>query len=270
MEAILPSAYLVVLTATISPSRGAGIKRCDPDTRLRDYIEGLEFWVNHPHRKLNRILFIENTGASLDLLRKCAANNPFNKEIEFVSISSNNIPPGIHYGYGEMEMLDKALPTSALRAASTHMIKATGRLRFPAIGKLLDILPDAFDAYLDCRVAEYCYRIDRNPLKTMRRRGSYVYATTQLMMFSHDFYASNVQKSYFDLRIGKDPSKIERLIYNRVAPYSNQPGIYLRWPINVDPEGVRGHSDTPYFGWKRRTASVVRGVLRRVAPECWM
>lgn len=262
--------YLLVLTATITPSPSAEVKRCDPELRLRDYVEGLEFWIRHPCPKLKRILFIENSGAKLDALRKCAGKNPFNKEVEFISVASRGIPPGIHYGYGEMEMLDLALPQSVLRASTTHMMKATGRLRFPSIGRLLDRLPESFDVCVDCRVAEYCYRLDRNPIKTMKRRGANVYANTQLMIFSHDFYASHLQRTYVDLAVGQDPSKIERLIYNRLAPFSGQPGIFLRWPINVDAKGVRGHANTGYASPKNRMASLLRGVLRRFAPEYWM
>jgi hypothetical protein len=266
---LLPE-YLVVLTATITPSPGAEVKRCDPELRLRDYMEGLEFWIRHPHPNLKRILFIENSGAKLDAVRMCAEKNPYNKEVEFISVVSRGIPPAIHYGYGEMEMLDLALPQSALRASTTHMIKATGRLLFPSIGRLMDRLPESFDVCLDCRVAEYCYRLDRNPIKTMRRRGAHVYANTQLMIFSHDFYARHLQQSYVDLTVGQDPSKIERLIYNRLAPFRGLPGIFLRWPINVDPEGVRGHSNTGYASLKNRMSSLLRGILRTVAPEYWM
>ncbi len=233
-------------------------------------MEGLEFWIRHPHPKLKRILFVENSGAKLDALRRRAEENPYGKEVEFISVTSRGIPPGVHYGYGEMEMLDLALPQSVLRASTTHMIKATGRLRFPSIGRLLDRLPECFDVGVDCRVAEYCYRVDRNPIKTMRRRGADVYASSQLMIFSHDFYGSHLQRCYVDLTVDQDPNRIERLIYTRLAHFNGQPGILLRWPINVDPEGVRGHANTGYASLKNRMTSLLRGALRSVAPECWM
>jgi hypothetical protein len=56
----------------------------------------------------------------------------------FLSLPAREIPAGTNYGYAEMQTLDEGLALSKLRLATTHMIKVTGRLTFPALGKALD------------------------------------------------------------------------------------------------------------------------------------
>ena len=141
------------MTACIDPSKGSyPLKRADPETRLLDYQISLRYWLNFPDPRLKNILFIENSGYSLATLEKIAREeNPIEKQVEFVSLDCNGYPKGIHFGYAELKMLDLGLQASKLREMTTHMIKISGRYRFPSISRLLNRIPDEFDAIADAR-----------------------------------------------------------------------------------------------------------------------
>ena len=266
----MPATYLIVLTATIFPAPSERLKRNDPKIRLEDYKSALRFWLLYPHPKLSKVLFLENSGADLSELEAIyARENLLNKEVEFISMNGNQIPKGLHYGYGEMQMLDHGLRQSRLREQTTHMIKVTGRLTFPAIGKLLNRLPEDFEACVECRIPLHSYRWGTNPLRVLFNRVG-AYTSSQLMIFSHAFYRRELQGLYLTLVTKEGSTLIENLIYPQMLKYEGKPGVYLRWPINIDPVGVTGHSNVQYGSMKRSAASLVRRALRVVAPNWWL
>lgn len=265
--------YLVVMTASIAPAPHRHNLRTDPKVRLSDYKSALHFWLNHPHPKLNKILFLENTGYDLTELKAIVeTSNPWNKEVEFISMHKNDIPEGRHYGYGEMLMLDEGLSKSYLRMRTSHMIKATGRLVFPSIGRLVERLPEHFDIFVECRIPINAFKYDGNPLRVIRQRTK-AYTSCQLMIFSHQFYEKELQKLYFNLSAqgpGCYPYLIENLLYDRIIQFEGQRGVYLRWPVNVEPAGFAGHGSKRYDSAGRRAISAIRAALRILAPEVWI
>jgi len=62
--------YLLVLTATVTPFVGAQVQRSDPATRREDYKAAFRFWLNHADPRINRILFLENSGDDLEFLKE--------------------------------------------------------------------------------------------------------------------------------------------------------------------------------------------------------
>ena len=61
--------FVVVMTATVTPSTGAVVGRSDPNLRREDYAAGLRFWLNHPDPRLTRIVLLENSGYDLSWFR---------------------------------------------------------------------------------------------------------------------------------------------------------------------------------------------------------
>src|SRR6202161_727964 len=178
--------YLLVMTATIAPAPNAQVKRSSPEVRLEDYKRALRFWLSYPHPAAARILFLENSDADLSELRAIAqTENPFNREVEFLSLPVHEIPPGANYGYTELQSLDEGLALSKLRRATTHMIKTTGRLTFPALGRALDRVTNSsavpHELMIDCR------RLG------LFRRG--YDARVQLFACSHSFYDRVLRQS---------------------------------------------------------------------------
>jgi len=247
--------YLLVMTATIVPAAGAGVKRADPEVRLEDYKEALLFWLKYEHPCADRILFLENSGADLTALRIIAdRENPRGKLVEFLSVPGNQIPAGSNYGYTEMQMLDEGLAQSELRKQTTHMIKVTGRLVFPTLGRALDRTPKPFELLVDCRKLGF------------PRRG--FDASVQVFACSHAFYDRVLRDSKREMN-STDVRLLEHLIYRKVAPFEGQPGIYLRFPCNVEPVGYSGFKAKIYNTMSVRIARTVRAFLRVVAPGYW-
>jgi hypothetical protein len=247
--------YLLVMTATIIPAANAGVKRADPQLRLEDYKKALRYWLAYPHPAADRILLLENSGADLAELRAIAADeNPLDKPVEILSVAGNTIPKGTNYGYTEMQMLDQGLALSKLREQTTHMIKVTGRLTFPALGKALDRIAKPFSLMIDCRKLGF------------PRRG--YDANTQLFVCSHDFYDQVLRDSRKEMN-STDVRLLEHLIFRKVIPFKGQPGIHLRFPCNVEPVGYSGFKSKSYNSPGLALTRAIRAVLRVVAPDYW-
>jgi hypothetical protein len=251
--------YLLVMTATIIPAVNAGVRRADPALRLEDYKRALRYWLGYKHPAADRILLLENSGADLSELRAIAAEeNPHGKPVEILSVEENRIPEGTNYGYSEMEMLDNGLALSELRGETTHMIKATGRLVFPALGKALDRINSRvgkpFDLMVDCRKLGF------------PRRG--FDAAVQLFVCSHDFYDRVLRDSKKEMN-STDVRLLEHLIFRKVIPFKGQRGIYLRFPCNVEPVGYSGFKSKSYRSPKTALTRAIRAALRVIAPNYW-
>lgn len=249
--------YLLVMTATITPAANAQIKRSSPQVRLEDYKRALRFWLSYPHPAAERILFLENSGTDLSELRAIAeTENPRRREVEFLSLPAHEIPADTNYGYAETRTLDEGLALSKLRAATTHMIKVTGRLTFPALGEALDRVTNKapFELMIDCR-----------KLGLFRRGND---ARVQLFACSHAFYnrvlrGANREMNSSDVRL------LEHLIYRKVIPFKGQPGYYLRFPCNIDPVGYFGFKNRRYDSPRTAIPRSLRALLRVIAPGYW-
>jgi hypothetical protein len=254
--------YLLVMTATVTPAQNAGVKRSSPQVRLEDLKRALRFWLNYPHAAAQRILFLENSGADLSELRAIAANeNPLHKQVEFVPLPAHEIPLGTNYGYTEMQMLDEGLAASRLRAETTHIIKVTGRLVFPALGKALDLIaahtgpkPHPLELMVDCRRLGF-------------PRHGYD-AQVQLFVCSHGFYDSVLRDAKREMN-STNVRLLEHLIFQKVIPFKGRPGYYLRFPCNIDPIGAFGFKDRRYDSPRFAITRTIRAVLRAIAPGYW-
>jgi hypothetical protein len=243
------------MTATIHPAANAGVKRADPQLRLEDYKQALRYWLQYPHPAAGCILLLENSGADLSSLHAIAASeNPQHKPVEILSIPGNEIPAGRNYGYTEMQLLDAGLLQSRLRRETTHMIKVTGRLIFPALGRALDKLHSPIELLVECRKLGF------------PRRG--FDASVQLFVCSHNFYDRVLRDSRHEMN-STGIRLLEHLIYRKVIPFQGQPGIYLRFPCNIDPVGYSGFKSRSYRTAKATLTSAVRAALRVIAPDYW-
>jgi hypothetical protein len=255
--------YLLVLTATVTPFAGAQVQRSDPATRREDYKTAFRFWLSHPDPRINRILFLENSEDDLRFLKEIVAQeNSLGKEVEFISTSSAAIPPGLHYGWGELKMLDEGLSRSRLVKETSHLIKATGRLTFPDISRLLDRTPAGCDVMVECRIATLAYRRGRNLIPALLQR-QMAYTSTQLLIFSHRFYQEHIFGLVDLMKPNSEPGMIEVLIYNEVIPFEHTNGVYLRFPVNCDPSGVGATLGDVYNSRSKKAIGLVRAAFRK-------
>ncbi len=250
--------YLLVMTATIEPAANAGVRRADPAERLEDYKAALRYWLGYEHRVAERILVLENSGADLSQLRAIAeGENRLGKAVEILSVPGNVIPEGRNYGYTEMELLDEGLLRSRLRKETTHLIKVTGRLRFPALGRAVDLLEgrgDGLELMIDCRKLGF------------PRRGHD--CAVQMFACSHGFY-DRVLRGSRELMNRTDLRLLEQLMFRQVIGHRGEPGVWLRFPCNVEPEGYSGFKARSYGGPRTAVVRWMRAALRVVAPWYW-
>jgi hypothetical protein len=59
------------------------------------------------------------------------------------------------------------------------------------------------------------------------------------------------------------------LIFRKVIPFKGQPGIYLRFPINVEPVGYSGFKSRSYNSPNTALTRAIRAALRVIAPGYW-
>ena len=246
------------MTACVDPSTGpALVHRSDPKTRLFDYQTGLRFWLSLDDVRLSRIVFVENSGYPLGSLEEIArSENPLGKEVEFHTIPCNNYPAHLHYGYAELSMLDAVVRCSDLVNQTQHFVKVNGRLIFPNLPRLLNRLP-----------SDYLFAVDgRSNIASNWTLNTYV--TTQLMLFSTQFYLEHVLGQQRELM--GETGHLETFFYNVLVPFQGQRGALLRWPINAPPVGEAAHWPKRYDSRRQVAVNAVRAVVRRVLPRLWL
>jgi hypothetical protein len=250
--------FCVILTACIAPTSGRSfVIRNDPVDRLNDYKCGLRFWLCLKAPEIKSIIFVENSMYPLDELREIAdRENVHGRAIEFLSTEPIELPAGVTYGYGELAMIDSVIERSRLFQASEYMLKATGRLRFPGVEKLISSVSYPFKFVADAR--------DDGFLRTQRRQ----FIPTQLILFNSRFYRETLLNCKERM-----PTKwvwIENMLYDLLISYRKTEGAYFRFPISVDPVGFAGHSGRSYSSYSRRTANLIRRLGRTLYPWWWM
>lgn len=247
----------IVLTACIRPV--APVLRSDPELRMEDYRRGLKFWLELPDPRIRRIIFLENTAFPLDdLEREARAANPHRRALEFVSLDCNVLPPGLHYGYTEFLLLDRGLAASRLYAETPAFFKATGRYTFPAISRLLDCLPDDWIFAADSRCNR---RFTPYPQE---------FTSCALLGGERAFFEKHVRHLYREMQPPPEFRKqfIEDLLFDRLIPLRDKPGVVLRWPVNCEASGIGANNDQ-FDTLQKKMLRVARAVGRRVAPDVW-
>lgn len=248
--------YVLLMTACINP-KIEKLHRTDPEIRIKDYQDALKFWLSCSDYRLDKIVFVENSGYDLCSIRELIdSHNIYDKEVEIIQTNSNFIPDGIHYGYAELAMVDYVVENSALMQHSQYFIKVTGRLVFKQLSDLLNRNPDDFLFSVD-------FRENTLFVKQPQR-----FVTTQLMIFDISFYKENFLNIKDELN--QQRRLIENLFYEKLIDYKNDKNCILRWPINVDPTGYAGHWNKNYNAIKPRLLSNIRSLCRTFFPSWWV
>jgi hypothetical protein len=145
------------------------------------------------------------------------------------------------------------------------MIKATGRLTFPTLSRLLDHVPDNFDFVADARV-----------WRTPWKKHAIPFIGTQLILFRHDFYQQYLQATYDEMAATRWPRQrplVEPFFYRKLSQLPQDPmhPRLLRFPCSVDPVGQPAHfRSRSYSHPAQRAANLFRAAMRRTAPGWWL
>ncbi len=126
----------IIITATIDPKGMVFTKRNSPKDRLNDYKKVFTKFCNQ--KEVSNIIFIENSGYSLDYFQNEKKNYP-DKKIEIISSKINNeFSRKLGKGFGEHLSLKEVFDKSVSLKDYDYFIKCTGRyhlLNFSSIFK---------------------------------------------------------------------------------------------------------------------------------------
>jgi len=245
----------LLLTSCIEPRYTNGVVRNDPNIRLNDYAHSLKSWIKKGG--WNKIVFADNSGWTENHIRSELSSrigNSILDSCEFEILCCDDTPrPELHYGYSELGIFDQAVAKSYLLQHSSHFMKATGRLYFPKADLLRDQLDETILFWVDARSHILFWSTNQ--------------ITTQLMIFSTEFYRNNL----YDIRKRMSPDLpfIEPFLFNILLPWNRKSGCRFRWPVNIDPEGVAAHSGINYSSGRRRFHSNLRAISRQMFPGIW-
>jgi hypothetical protein len=254
------SRYHVVMTACIAPDPRV-VYRSDASARLGDYLSAIRFWLSLPDPRLKSLTFLENSGYPLDAIRQAVeTGNERGISVDVRNVSDNYIPEGISYGYGELGMLDEASRVCAAFATSDLLIKATGRLCFPALPRWVSSLPGDTRFVVDAV----------NHHLPWNRTADNGVVRTQLLGFRPDLY----REQLFGLRDQLRPIAGYRLIESQIYRFAwqrrHEPGYLLRFPVGCPPTGFAAHWEKRYDSLGPRQKEFAREVARRLAPFLWL
>ena len=250
------SPHIVVLTATITPAAGMpGTLRSDPAVRLKDYCDAFRFYASLPHRAVDKILVLENSGADLDVFRRIVNEEKVDKKVEYISISSAyDATKG--KGYGEFLMLDEGLAKSTLCTSASKIWKITGRLKILNLADLIKTAPSEYEIYCDLRDVPFVgEKLGGNQWMELRLFSFNLLGYDRF--FRNRFDADYVlEKPFFETLEGE-----VRKGNRSVVP---------RFRVQPILDGFSGHSNLDYSGPKDKAKNILRSVFRRLAPRLWL
>lgn len=255
-------AYHVVLTACIAPRTVSPlVARVDPNVRLDDYIRSLRFWLSFDDPRCVGVVLLENSGHPLDALQEVAAReNRHGRLVDIRHAGDNHIPEGISYGYAELGMLDAAADTLPSWSAAPLIAKVTGRLTFPDLPRLIGRL-DAGDRFVGDARSQI--------LRPSRRTSENGIMSTQLLLFTPQFYREHFYGIRSLMRPEDHHMLIESVLYRALWPLRHDPGVRMRFPVNCAPFGQAAHWQKDYRNFRERRMSFFRAGARIVAPWFW-
>jgi hypothetical protein len=253
--------YTLLLTACIETTATIYIAehRADVRTRLEDYKTALKYWLQQKAVAFDGIVFVENSMYDLSELQQIVTEYNTRKiPVEFLQNSATPIPEGLHYGYSEVEMIDYAFANSSLIKTSEYIIKATGRLYFPTLAKLLKKLPLNFNVAIDSR--------DYEILKYKKH-----FLVTTIFVVKKDFYAAHLLGIKSQMVHGIT-DHVETVYFSILKPMykAGIKGIILRLPFSMNPVGFGAHWNVNYQSKQKLFVSAMRDLSRLVLPKLWI
>jgi hypothetical protein len=250
---------LLLLTATISPPVGVpALERVDPADRRSDYERALDFYLRLPTPVVDRLVFAENSASDLGSLERIVEARNRGKEVELLTFEGNTHPVEHGRMVGELRLIETALERSRLLSALDDdelFWKATGRLRFTNIARLIATTPAGAALYADFR------RFPRSWVDTR------VFASTPHAF--RELFAPRIELMRQDEIDGLGYRAPEHRLYEELMPESGRFRIVPRLRAEPRIEGFSGHG-RDYARPTRRAWTAARAVIRRVFPRLWI
>lgn len=248
----------LLLTATIDIKGMPKAYPTIPEQRQQDYYNSLKYYVNN-HPKINKIVFVENSGWNLDFLKEAIAENPHQKQIEFISLNCNNFPRKLGKGYGETLLIEKGIEQSFLIKEVSHIAKITGRIFLLNMTEILEKVKEDYDCLCDFKDQGYIIK------RLLGEKTANPNSDTRFLVFSKELYHKYFQPLhhqpfargfYFELQY-----------YNAIIQAQNEFKVINRFPIEPNFRGIAGHFQGKDYGSSTEQIKyIIRSIGRKIAP----
>jgi hypothetical protein len=249
---------ILLLTASIDVKGMSSSSRPDPLVRQNDYAEAVIYYLTH-HPRIRRLVFVENSGWPLEQIRgRALANNPFGKQLEFISLDCNDFPREFGKSYGELMLIERCMDVSHMVRDARYVVKLTGRNQLVNLTALLRTFTEPLDAA--CDVAENLLYEKLRPNCTAR------WCESRVFLFTRAFFDRHLRGKYHLLDESRT-TDLERFLYTVVKPLEQSPTIISRFRIEPYFRGLAGHLNKNYSSPAQNVRKAIRGLLRRVAPS---
>ncbi|MDI1308734.1 MAG: hypothetical protein PSV17_04780 [Methylotenera sp.] len=147
---------IIILTATITPPLDApNLARIDPELRLKDYTQALEFYLDCLSKKIiTGIVFCDNSASDISNLQLICNQHEMSESIELLSFNGLDYPLNYGRGYGEFKLIDYVMTKSILinqLPENANIWKVTGRYILNNLNSMIKSIPKKCDFYSNCR-----------------------------------------------------------------------------------------------------------------------
>ncbi|ACK67505.1 conserved hypothetical protein [Rippkaea orientalis PCC 8801] len=250
--------FALILTASIDIK---GMPKAYPtvaEQRQEDYYNSVKYYVNNQPR-IQKIIFIENSGWPLDRVQEAIKDNPHNKKVEFISLNCNDFPRQLGKGYGECLLIEKGLEQSNLIQTVTHFAKITGRIYLKNMTQILERTEEYYDCLCDYKDQGWRIR------KLWGEKYVGPHCDTRFLVFSRDFYQNYIKPLHQQHQ--KGCFYIETQFYDQIKSLEGEQKIINRFAIEPDFQGIAGHfGGKNYSSRKERTKFMIRAWTRKLIP----
>jgi hypothetical protein len=248
----------LLLTATIDIK---GMPKAYPtlaEQRQEDYYNSLKYYVtNHP--QIQKIVFVENSGYSLDRVLDAVKENPHNKQVEFISLNCNDFPRILGKGYGESLLIDQGIQQSELIKTVTHIAKITGRIYLLNLTKILEKIKKPYDCLCDFKDQGYIIK------RLLGENTACPNSDTRFLVFSKALYQQYFQPLHHEHKNGC--FYFETKYYHAIINSKKEFKVITRFPIEPNFRGVAGHfGGKDYSSKPEQIKYIIRSFTRKIAP----
>ena len=248
----------LLLTATIDIKGMPRATPTVPEQRQEDYIKSLKYYLNN-HPQIRKIVFVENSGWSLEQIKQVTSNNPHGKEVEFVSLNCNDFPRKFGKGYGECLLIEKGIAQSRLLPSVTHVAKITGRICLLNLTQLLQSVKVPYECFCDYKDQGWRLR------KLWGEKQVGPHCDTRFFVVSKTFYNQHLKQLHQEHQQGG--FCIEAQVYDAIKQAEAETTVVSRFPIEPDFRGIAGHfQGKNYESPSERTKFVIRSWTRKMVP----
>ncbi len=229
-----------------------------PEQRQKDYCNSLKFYVeNHP--QIRNIIFVENSGWSLDTMKEAARNNPHKKNLEFISLNCNDFPRTFGKGYGESLLMEKGIEQSQLIKNVNYIAKITGRIYLLNITQILTSVKNNYDCLCDFKDQGYLIK------RFLGEQTASPNCDTRFLVFSKDLYHKYFQPLH--QKHDRGCFYFELQYYDAIKKAKQEFTVIDRFPIEPKFSGVAGHFQGKNYDSKSEQVKyLIRSNLRKAIP----